>query len=177
LLPDPDSSGAGVTVVLDTDLFENYHPEIPPDRNASIRAYRSGNIGYKSKITEWCADCHNALHPNSIGNPPAHFLRHPSQVGLEAPDYHVDPDHWVAGEGDGFGALTGDGVEGIPRLRFQAPAATDYNSSVRVAVDNQVICYSCHFAHGGSFESSMFWPYQTDRARDLYSGCQQCHFK
>ncbi|HBY99979.1 MAG TPA: hypothetical protein DEO84_01540 [candidate division Zixibacteria bacterium] len=176
LVLDPDSLGADISLTLGSDVFEAIHPGNPPERNGSIQAYRSGNIGYSANAAEWCTDCHNALLLNGPGTPPAHFMRHPSEVGLEGVGYHLAPAHWVGGAGDGFGVATGDAAEGIPRLRFQAPGASDFLSATTPSVTNQVFCPTCHFAHGGPFKSSLTWPYQTAGV-DLYSGCQQCHFK
>ncbi|OGC90956.1 MAG: hypothetical protein A2W25_07690 [candidate division Zixibacteria bacterium RBG_16_53_22] len=177
LVIDPDSSGTGVTVGLGSDVFEEIHQQIPPSRNASIGAYRAGNIGYRARMTEWCADCHNILGQTDPANPPAHFNRHPSLASFEPSDYHNDPGHWAVGIGEGFGVATGDGIEGIPRLRFQAPGATDYTSATTPAASNQVFCGTCHFAHGGPFKSSILWPFNDQVSADLYSGCQQCHYK
>jgi hypothetical protein len=104
-------------------------------------------------------------------------MRHPSGTSLDSPGYHLAPAHWVGGTGDGFGAVTSDGAEGIPRLRFQAPGASDFVSAMTPSVTNQVFCLTCHFAHGGPYESALMWPYKSSGAADLFSGCQQCHFK
>lgn len=177
LILNPDSLGADINLALNSDIFEFDHPQYPPERSASIRAYRSGNIGYKANMSAWCADCHTALLPNRTGDPPAHFLRHPSDAGLNIPGYHINSGHWVAGVGEGFGVAGGDATEGVPRLRFQAPNATDYNSAIAPGGNNQVICSTCHLAHGGPFEDGLTWPFRTSNAADIFSGCQQCHYK
>ncbi len=177
LVLNPDSLGIDINLSIGADVFENVHPQNPPERNASIQAYKSGNSGYVDKITLWCTDCHNALSVDNPGNPPAHFMRHPSGVSMDGVSYHLSPAHWVSGEGDGFGLATGDGLEGIPRVRFQSEGATDYNTAITPSRTNQVFCYSCHFAHGGPYEASLVWPYKTSGAADMYSGCQQCHYK
>lgn len=177
LVIDPDSSGAGVAVTLGADVFEDAHPQNPPTRNASIEAYKSGNTGYRGQMAEWCLDCHNDLSRIEPGNPPAHFNRHPASAGFDISGYHVAPAHWVAGVGEGFGIATGDGFEGVPRLRFLAPEATDYSSAKTPAVQNRVFCGTCHFAHGGPYGQSLTWPFDDRTSPDLYSGCQQCHYK
>jgi hypothetical protein len=177
LVLDPDSSGTGLTVSLGSDVFENVHPANPPNRSGSIAAYRAGNTGYRDNINAWCAECHNGLLQLDQSNPPAHFQRHPISASFEVMGYHVSPSHWMTGAGEGFGMSTGDGVEGVPRLRFQAPNATDYISATSPALTNQVFCYSCHFAHGGPNRSGVTWPYDEQQSGDQLSGCQQCHFK
>jgi hypothetical protein len=177
LVLNPDSLGADINIAIGSDVFEEYNPIIPPERGTSIIAYKSGNTGYRDKMSSWCQDCHNSLSLNNPGTAPAHFMRHPSDVGLDIAGYHVSPSHWRSGTGDGFGAATGDGIEGIPRLRFQAPGATDFLLSKSVSETNEVFCGTCHLAHGGPFESSLTWPYKSTGQADLYSGCQQCHVK
>jgi hypothetical protein len=140
-------------------------------------AYKSGNSGYRSNISRWCVDCHNGLASDPPSNQPAHFLRHPWDASLDIPGYHAQPAHWTGGGGEGFGIATGDALEGIPRLKFQTPTATDYLTAIQPAPSSQVVCVTCHFAHGGPYESALTWPYQTSNAADLYSGCQQCHIK
>jgi hypothetical protein len=173
---DPDSSGMPVNFLLDIDVFENNHPAIPPSRTNSIAAYRSANIGYKANLSRWCTDCHTEITNNSPANQPAHFNRHPSDISLDGIGNHASPAHWLDGTGEGFGQATGDPFGGIPRLRFQSPDAVDFNSAKTTALNNQVFCGTCHFAHGGSFDRNLTWPYNTPGA-DLYSGCQQCHYK
>ena len=177
LILNPDSSGSSISVLLGNDIFENAHPQLPPSRAATIAAYRSNNIGHRANISEWCVDCHNGLLQPDLANPPAHFQRHPLMTSFEGPGYHVAAAHWVTGIGDGFGLATGDGAEGVPRLKFQAPNANDYVSSTIPGISNQIICSTCHFAHGGPYESGMTWPYNDRASFDLYSGCQQCHYK
>ncbi|PJA27263.1 MAG: hypothetical protein CO189_07645 [candidate division Zixibacteria bacterium CG_4_9_14_3_um_filter_46_8] len=177
MILNPDSAGAPINIALDTDVFENFRPQVPPNRSATIAAYRSDNIGYRSGMANWCADCHDALFPNAPGNPPAHFQRHPSDAGQDGSGYHVNVGHWMNGSGDGFGITTGDNLEGVPRLRFQAPTATNYGSAVTPASNNQIFCNSCHFAHGGPYDSGLLWPFKIAGEADLYSGCQQCHYK
>jgi hypothetical protein len=177
LVLNPDSVGSEINLTLNSDVFENINPSYPPERSVSIEAYRSGNIGYRANISEWCLDCHNALSNDTPGNPPAHFIRHPWETAISGLGNHTNSTHWTNGVGDGFGAATGDGVEGVPRLRFQSPTATNFNSAVLPGASNQVFCTTCHFSHGGPYESSLTWPYKTNGTADLYSGCQQCHYK
>ena len=177
LVLNPDSIGIDKQVLLGSDIFEENHPSIPPNRGASINSYRQSNIGYRAGMSKWCADCHNDLDPEHPGNPPAHFMRHPSDVAMNGTGYHISPAHWVGGTGDGFGLASDDAEEGIPRLRFQEPEAVNFDASKTPAETNQVFCGTCHYAHGGPYKGGLTWPYETDGSVDLYSGCQQCHYK
>lgn len=170
----PDSSGAGISLIPGVDIFQGTPPAVPPTPEGSISAYRQSNIGYRSNLSVWCAECHNLLSANEPGVPPAHFRRHPSEVSQDVSGGHADPSHWAAGEGWGFGSATGDEIEGVPRVRFQEPAAVDYASAKAVGSTNQVFCASCHLAHGGRYLSAAVWPYQ-EAVADMYSPCQQCH--
>jgi hypothetical protein len=174
LISDPDSSGTGTNLILGTDVFEGTPPAVPPTPEGSIAAYRSSNIGYRSNLSSWCAECHNLLETNEHGVSPAHFKRHPSGVSLDVSEGHTDPSHWITGDSLGFGAISGDGIEGVPRVRFQEATASDYSSARTVASTNQVFCNSCHLAHGGRYLSCAVWPYKVVGA-DMYSPCQQCH--
>ncbi len=174
LVSDPDSSGSGTNVVLGTDIFEGVAPAVPPTQEGSVAAYKSSNIGYRSNLSYWCAECHNLLETNEDGVTPAHYKRHPSDVSLDVAGGHTDPSNWTAGDSLGFGTATGDGTEGVPRVRFQEATATDYSSAKTVASTNQVFCTTCHLAHGGKYISCAVWPYKVLDA-DMYSPCQQCH--
>jgi hypothetical protein len=174
LISDPDSSGSGTTMILGIDVFEGDHPTVPPTPEGTATAYTSSNVGYRSGLSRWCAECHNSLEMNENGASPAHFKRHPSDVGLDQAGGHADPYHWVTGEGLGFGGTTGDDLEGVPRVRFQESAASDFTSAKAVAASNQVFCGSCHLAHGGTYAAGAVWPYKEPGA-DMYSPCQQCH--
>jgi hypothetical protein len=174
LIPDPDSSGAGISLIPGVNVFQGIPPAVPPTPEGSIAAYRQSNIGYRSNLSAWCAECHNLLSANEPGVSPAHFRRHPSEVSQNVSGGHTDPSHWVSGEGCGFGTATGDEIEGVPRVRFQEPAAVDYASAKAVASTNQVFCASCHLAHGGRYLSAAVWPYK-EAVEDMYSPCQQCH--
>lgn len=170
LLSLPKTQGQ-TSVILNTDVYENKKPPLPPSQSGAVLAYKKSNMGYKAKMSIWCKECHSDLNDIGIGH-------HPTDVPINGMGYHTDPAHWVAGSGSGFGLITGDNVEGIPRLRFQVTQATDYNTSKVVAENNQVFCGTCHLAHGGAYKYGMAWPYAEGGENiDKNSGCQQCHNK
>ncbi len=170
------SGGAGVEVQMARDVFRDAAPGDPPSPAASMTAYRESNEGYKAATSRWCAECHDELQPSR--NTQANRVHHLTDVPLNGAGYPTDPSHWLAGTGAGFGAVTGDSAEGVPRLRFQVPTATDYATSRIVATTNEVICLSCHLAHGGGNRYGLVWPHKdmTENA-DTDSGCNQCHNK
>ncbi len=153
------AGGAGTPVVLGVDVFTSVSPADPPTAAGSIAAYRASNIGYKSSMSAWCVQCHDQPHTVSM-------------IDKSLPDLT----HWVNGTGAGFGVQTGDTIEGVPRLRFKNPAATDYVTARTVGQGNQGICESCHFAHGGPYLKDLVWPYlEVPAQADTNSGCYQCH--
>lgn len=173
LLTSP-AGGAGTTVVLGTDVYENVLPAIPPTAAGSQAAYKKSNVGYKSSYSKWCAECHDSLAANLAGVAPAHFQRHPVNVALNAAGYHTDTANWIAVTPGGVGAATGDATYGVPRIRFQVSTAVSYATATTVAASNEVFCGSCHLAHGWQYAYALVWPYKEGGA-DGYAACQQCH--
>lgn len=173
------SGGAGTGVIMGTDVFRNFPPSDPPSPQGSINAYRRSNEGYKANTSKWCTECHDALKPHvnstsSTQRTQDHHLADDSMNWYGLPK--TDPDHWLGGTGSGFGTITGDDTEGIPRLRFQVSGAADFNASQVVARENQVLCASCHLAHGGKYLKGLEWPnLEPGSPVDANSGCQQCH--
>lgn len=168
------SGAPGVSAVMGTEIFRENSPGDPPSAAASIAAYRESNLGYQANSSLWCTECHDELKPTV--NTPADRKHHFIDVPINGTGYPTDPAHWTGGIGSGFGTVTGDTVEGVPRLRFQVSGAVDYVSARTVAANNQVICSSCHLAHGGNHEMGLVWPYKDSGGPDdKDSGCQQCH--
>lgn len=169
------AGGTGVGVEMARDVFRNVPPGDPPSAAASIAAYKESNEGYKANTSKWCTECHDDLKPHVAGSSRTEN-HHLVDVPINGIGYPTDPAHWVGGTGLGFGATTGDGSEGVPRLRFQVAGATDFASSKVVATSNQIMCGSCHFAHGGKHRNGLIWPYKDSGGPvDKESGCDQCH--
>lgn len=167
------NGGTGIPVIMGTDVFRNLPPSDPPSIAASTAAYRRSNEGYKTNTSLWCAECHDQLKPtnNNAHNRIHHFSDDRIDSGA-----NTDPLHWTGGTGSGFGSTTGDGVEGVPRLRFQVSTATDFATANVAAISNEVVCGSCHLVHGGSYQKGLIWPYlEAGAPADANSGCQQCH--
>lgn len=165
--------GVGVPVEMAKDVFRDVPPSDPPSAGASIHAYKESNEGYKAGTSRWCAECHDQLKP-AVNNP-QNRVHHLANVPLNS-GVTTDPVNWVGGIGSGFGTVTGDAIEGVPRLRFQVSGATDFTSSKLVDSSNEVMCGSCHLAHGGKYIKGLVWPYlEPVTPVDANSGCQQCH--
>jgi len=158
---------------LPTDaVFELVHPD---GRNPSD-VYKLSNIGYRTEMSQWCVECHDRLLPNQAGSLPAHFRAHPVDVSVGTGGMHMDTQHWLEGTGAGFGTAIGDGVSGIPRVRFQTPSATTFETSLLPSPSNQVFCGTCHYAHGSPYAAGATWPLKSPAdSADAYAACQQCH--
>lgn len=173
LLSSP-AAGPGVALVMGAEVFRESPPGDPPSLGASIAAYKESNLGYEANSSLWCTECHDELKPtfNTPSNRKHHFI----DVPINGVGYPTDPTHWAGGVGSGFGVVTGDGIEGVPRLRFQVSGAVDYLSASTVAANNQIICISCHLGHGGNHVRGLTWPFKdSGNPVDKDSGCQQCH--
>jgi hypothetical protein len=175
-----DPAGAGDSLVIEAgrDVYWSAAPAVPPSANSSAAAYNRGNIGYRAGLGAWCASCHDQLAANSPAVPPAHFNAHPAQVSIGgfSDSKHVNVSHWLSGTGEGFLAENPIPGEGIPRLPFQQPEATDFATSQLVTSTNQLFCGTCHGAHGTAYIRDLRWPY-VEGGVNYLSGCQQCHFK
>jgi hypothetical protein len=175
LLDDPNPNNPGsFPVVIGTHVSETVPVNVLTP-NPDV-AYDTGNIGlYTQNLRGWCTDCHDQLATNATGSAPAHFRGHPSDVEIGEPGAHTDADHWItpALTGDtGFGTEVGDMTAGIPRIRYGSATG----SNLTVGMSDTVTCLSCHKAHGSKYRHGLVWPYFEGGA-DMYSGCQQCHFK
>lgn len=176
LVSDPNPAHPGsFSIVLGTNVTE----AIPVDTASPnpAAAYDTGNVGLfaSNNFRGWCTDCHDQLAQDLQGASPAHFARHPSDVGIGGSYSHSALGNWLSGtvsEATGFGTEVGDSAAGIPRVRY----GSANGSSTVAAAGDTVTCLSCHKAHGSAYRCGLVWPYQTDTP-DSLSACQQCHFK
>ena len=174
--------GVAVSVTLGTNVTETTAVSLPPTANPAV-AYNHDNIGYVSNIGAWCGGCHTSFNGTAntgYSSTLPHHTRHAIDAQMDGanPAYssiHVDSANWTAGVGQGFGGGLEDGVAGIPRTRFEGAAVA---TSRVVATSNKVFCFSCHKAHGSTYDSNMMWAWKATTANqklEMYSGCQQCH--
>ncbi len=175
---DPGATGDSISILSQQDIFwQDAPPELPSQGGAAL-AYQQGNIRYKSSWTRWCASCHDQISANTSAIPPAHFNAHPSDVPLSGTSGtpHVRTQGWISGDGEGFAGNAVVSGEGIPRVPFCQPTATDFASAGNVHSSNEVSCGSCHKSHGSDYSKSLRWPY-LEGGINYLSGCQQCHGK
>lgn len=175
LTEDPAGTGASLTVIDGTDVLTLQKPSDPPTVAGSAAAYGRDNVGYTtSRLSDWCASCHDLLLTNGSSIYPSHFSGHPSNVAMNefSADTHTDQSHWVGGIGEGFAPQ----IDGIRRVPFVAPLATTFTAAKTPTGTSQVSCVSCHKAHGSSNEKGMLWPF-AEGGSAFVAGCQQCHNK
>lgn len=113
----------------------------PVDVYATYKAGGAPNVIYKSGVSAWCGKCHGAPDPTA--------------------DHPVDKPIWNATQASYATWLS----VVLPRVPVHSASATIPSQ------DNQVMCLSCHKAHGST-------NYQATLAPDgvtLDSACEECH--
>lgn len=133
-------------------------------------------------IGRFCAGCHSAFHstgratglgPSNGGdrdidvvNTPTPWLRHPTDVHL--------PGVGVDGE---FARLFDTPGNYDPAMPFARAAGT--LRTAPLDSPDQVMCLSCHKAHGSQYPNALRWDYTTTIAHvggpNLDTGCFYCH--
>jgi len=149
-------------------------------RRTDAIAFNAGN-----DLSNWCLDCHSDIDSSST-------TKHPVNRSLSdaAGNGTVDAANWakgVSGGGWGFGNTVDDAYGateyGVPRVRF-AQSGDTFSACTTVHADNDVMCLTCHKAHGSKYDSAQCWPYQRYSAVtpnpayspiDRAAACQQCH--
>lgn len=176
------AGGIGVTVEPGKDVIRNVPPGDPPSASATIAAYKKSNEGYVANTSKWCTECHDKLKDHVGGSTPVQRSHHRGDVAINDPAFSlvVNATDWANGAGEGFGTtteVTETGTPGVPRLRFQVPNATSFAEAQIPAANNQVMCGTCHLAHGGRYISGLVWPRFEGPPSpiDVDAGCLQCH--
>ncbi len=103
--------------------------------------YVAPNVIYKSGVSKWCSTCHTDYYTNG---------------------HSVDTAIW----GSAFASYTTWAAVTLPRVPVNSPA-----DNVIPSNDDQVMCLSCHKAHGGNNPNTLIY---ADGAT-LDSTCQECH--
>ncbi|MDF1578370.1 MAG: cytochrome c3 family protein [Desulfobulbales bacterium] len=133
-------------------------------------------------IGRFCAGCHHKFHAaggidemlgednkgsrrDSAAAEAIPWLRHPTNVNIGG---------FVASEFDGLIGLPY--ADGLPLARAGA-LLTGYLGTIEAA--DQVMCLSCHKAHGSEFPDALRWDYTATIAHsglgDTTTGCFYCH--
>lgn len=172
----PAGGTDSINITVGADVFWGEAPGNPPTVAGSAAAYARGNIGHKSGWAHWCGTCHDQITENSPAGLPAHFNLHPNEATIGLAGAHTAVSHWLSGTGEGFAGSSPFTGEGILRVPFLQPQATDFVTSQQVQSTNMVFCGSCHAAHGTGNSKDLRWPY-VDGGANYLSGCQQCHYK
>ncbi len=150
----------------------------PANDTGKTNVYRSGH-----SISTWCAMCHPRWHegvtPSNLDPNGLDWLRHP-----------------VVGRLDDGTPLSGAGITILDTSNYTPsviqqgkalPVVTlDTQNPVYYLTDpssNDIMCLTCHFAHGGPYYDGLRWDYTSSVAtgsqegKGVFSdrGCQLCH--
>jgi predicted CXXCH cytochrome family protein len=146
LRPDPTLTGLPAVSVIANQTV------LPNGSNPSA-VYVPTNIIYKSGVSLWCENCHGV---------PLAGSDHPvdrTMFGSAIASYT----RWSTGTQT---TVTSVGGTPLPRVPAHSPTDDVYPSS-----DDQVMCLSCHKAHGSSNWKTLIY---ADGAT-MDSTCQECH--
>lgn len=160
--------GGGVTGIEDPDWEQS-----PTTANHNIYSGGSGHDNDNPQsIGKYCAGCHALFHSpgfaqdftgenNGGGGGP--WLRHPTDVAIPA-----DRGEYIAVIGSDYD----------PQVPVGKPNLGAYNAAV-IEDGDQVICISCHRAHGSPNKDMLRWEYggmlAHDPAAAVGTGCFKCH--
>jgi len=106
------------------------------------QVYVASNIIYKSGISAWCGNCHGTSDPKT---------GHPIDLAI-------------------FGAAQANYTNWTSTTFPRVPVLSPIDNAIP-STDDQVVCVSCHKAHGSTNPSGMIYP---DGATQD-SLCQECH--
>lgn len=131
------------------------------------------NVYDAEGINKVCASCHGDFHGDTNQGEPEPWLRHPTDITLESA-----ADDGPSAEYDDY-----PNVAGAERYHTEAPvgftvAQADGGANVD-ANDGQVLCISCHRAHGSEYPDILRWCYSdmlaTTGDGSVNTGCNRCH--
>ncbi len=168
LLSDPDGDTTDALITIDSDVYLNATTPI-------TSYYAAGNVGFNepNDIVAWCTGCHT----NTASDTASPWAKHPMDDNAEIADLSSTlQTHWTTGTGNGFDTDVDDATSGIPRVRF-AQTGTSFALVTTVGTANEVMCLTCHKAHGSKYDSTTVWPHYVDDNADQTSACDQCHDK
>jgi len=159
--------GAGYDPITDNDgnraatSFANAAPvALAPSTYNSTTAQGGVRVAYGSGMSEWCANCHGAIHNSDYPT----NLRHPAGNGAALGS--VVADNYNAYVSSGINTNT-TAVSFEPLIPFEvgdgygdfADLNTYEGSTAGPADTDNVMCLSCHRAHASGFSSILRWDY------------------
>lgn len=165
----------------------HFWPVVNSAGNKANVYYSGGATTMNDGISGWCAQCHDEWHETERpGNKSgSDWKRHPVKNSLAADGSPLS--------GGGVTIVDFDWYSTTVTANNKLPAAQDVASAGLNNTGNnayfanntadEVMCLSCHFAHGGPYYDNLRWDYLTDVAAGSQTatevgatvGCQQCH--
>jgi len=157
-----DGGGGGLGTLIDGVGFDDYEKGGATDSNHNLYKGYAGT-GINDGMSALCAMCHSQFHQdggnqkNAYGN----WIQHPTDVGLPAWGIMEDPDDTPYAFKDFSGVSTSN--------------MANYDETNPNA---QVMCLSCHRAHGSPYKAILRFDYDLQLAGNTPSvtiGCLRCH--
>lgn len=132
------------------------------------------NVYDADGINKLCASCHGKFHGDEgQGGPSEPWLRHPTDITLDAAA-SSGPDEYAAypAEGDLVNRYSTEAPVGYDASEGNDQLETDVGKT-----QGQVLCISCHRAHGAETRDDILrWDYEDIVAGDdVNTGCNRCH--
>jgi hypothetical protein len=133
-------------------------------QNSAGEASTQFRVAYGSGMSEWCANCHNAMHNDSYTSGTS-ALRHPAGDGAKLTNVAANYNVYVK-SGDMTGSQATAGNTLIPwetgdttfTIGF-AQLAVNTPTFAGPGVSGNVQCLSCHRPHASGWNSMLRFPY------------------
>jgi len=162
------TTGSGVDGGEET-YWESYIKNV--SSNITAADATEHNVYDATDINLVCASCHGNFHGSGQGPGPGDpWLRHPTDVTLASAS--------ASGPTDEYNSYPMGGGS----YNTEAPVGFDEDELEGVAVaktQGQVLCISCHRAHGSEYPDILRWCYSDMKATGgtgtVDTGCNRCH--
>lgn len=127
-----------------------------------------------NSLSHYCGGCHgqfHGTHNSSVGADASPWLRHPTSVALRA-----SGETSLYNTSDGISVGPYNPLAPVARDPAALTAGTGLGITVTPGAD-QVMCLSCHAAHGTPYADMLRWDYDTCNASTTNAdcGCFVCH--
>jgi hypothetical protein len=149
---------------------------VAPSTYNRTEAVTQTRVAYGSGMSEWCANCHNAMHSDATGTG---LFRHPAGNDAVLGDAIAANYNMYKKSGDLTGNAstsywslipfeTGHGNDAAGRTAMQTLARMDNTQLGGPDSGSNVMCLTCHRAHASGWDSMLRWNGVTDYI--TYSG-------
>ena len=141
--------------------FPNTVPAaVAPSTYNRVESATQTRVAYGSGMSEWCANCHTAIHNNNYPN----TLIHPAGNNAKLPATYVTNYTSYVKSGDLSGTATAAYSSLVPfeegSADYTALKTRALNTDAQLGgpdTNSNVSCLSCHRAHASSFDQMVRW--------------------